>query len=233
MGRHVGRSLGRTHEGGPGKVKVGQWEMVMTIQECLQILRDVKDVAFATVDRHGHPQVRIIDVMIVENETLYFCTSRGKEFHREVMESGRAAVTGMNREYQMVRLNGSVKKPPEQKAWIDRIFTENPSMNEVYPGDSRYILDAFLIEDGELEFFDLGKSPIYRESFALGSGTVTPKGFAITEACIGCGECESRCPQKCIDAGSPYTIRQENCLHCGLCFEVCPAGAIESRSVND
>lgn len=37
----------------------------MNAQGCLQILRDVKDVAFATVDSIGLPQIRIIDVMIV------------------------------------------------------------------------------------------------------------------------------------------------------------------------
>ena len=39
----------------------------MTAQDCLMILRSVKDAAFATVDAKGRPQVRIIDVMLVEN----------------------------------------------------------------------------------------------------------------------------------------------------------------------
>ena len=37
----------------------------MELKDCLQILRDIKDVAFATVDDRGMPQVRIIDVMLV------------------------------------------------------------------------------------------------------------------------------------------------------------------------
>ena len=52
----------------------------MNVQRCLEILREVKDVAFATVDEKGLPQIRIIDVMLVENEKLYFCTARGKDF---------------------------------------------------------------------------------------------------------------------------------------------------------
>ena len=50
----------------------------MTAQDCLEILRSVKDAAFATVDGKGCPQIRIIDVMLVEEEKLYFCTARGK-----------------------------------------------------------------------------------------------------------------------------------------------------------
>ena len=54
---------------------------------------------------------------------------------------------------------------------------------------------------GGIEFFDLGKSPICRESLALGKAPVTEKGFFITEACIGCGTCASLCPQQCIEDG--------------------------------
>lgn len=202
----------------------------MTAEKCLEILREVKDAAFATVDENGSPQVRMIDVMLVENETLYFCTSRGKDFYRQLMDKGKTAVVGMNREYQAVRLNGMVEKLEDPKYWIDRIFEANPSMNDVYPGDSRYILDPFCIRKGEIEFFDLGTTPIQRESFSLGGQKTKKKGFYITEACIGCGKCKRKCPQKCIEEGKPYRIRQENCLHCGLCYENCPVQAIASRA---
>lgn len=61
----------------------------MTAQDCLEILRTVKDAAFATVDSAGQPQVRIIDVMLTEREKLYFCTARGKDFYRELTREGR------------------------------------------------------------------------------------------------------------------------------------------------
>ena len=59
------------------------------------------------------------------------------------MRDGNVAVTGMNREYQMIRLSGKARRLDDQKLWIDRIFAENPSMNSVYPGDSRYVLEPF------------------------------------------------------------------------------------------
>lgn len=100
-------------------------------------------------------------------------------------------------------------------------------MNQVYPGESRYILEPFCIESGQIEFFDLGKGPVYRETFPLGKEEKERKGFCITEDCIGCGACAKVCPQKCILEGSPYQIDPHHCLHCGLCQESCPAGAVE------
>ena len=198
----------------------------MNAMKCLEILREIKDVAFATVDGDGKPQIRIIDVMIVEKEKLYFCTARGKAFYQQLILNGQVAVTAMNPEFQMVRLSGSAKKLSEQKKWIDRIFEENPSMNQVYPGDSRYILEAFCIADGDVEFFDLGKEPIYREYFEIGNRKAKAEGFEITQSCIQCGACKEICPQNCIEN---FQIRQEHCLHCGLCYETCPAGAIRKR----
>ena len=207
---------------------------MMEAQDCLQILRDIKDVAFATVDEKGMPRIRIIDVTLVEEEKLYFCTARGKDFYRQLTEKPYTEITGMNREYQMVRLSGKVKKLEDQKEWIDRIFEENPSMKDVYPGESRYILEPFCIEDGQIEFFDLGKTPIYRESLGIGTMKAVQKGFEISDACIGCGKCQSVCPQKCIrpgagEVGVPFEISQEHCLHCGLCCENCPVQAIVRR----
>lgn len=198
----------------------------MNVQRCLDILREIKDVAFATVDENGFPQIRIIDVMIVENEKLYFCTARGKDFYHQIITNDQVAITGMNKEFQMVRLNGKAEKLEENKKWMDRIFEENPSMNAVYPDESRYVLEAFCIEKGDVEFFDLGKEPIVRESFTLGNTMAKEAGFLITDSCIHCGKCERICPQKCI---IDCKINQKHCLHCGLCAEECPVNAIIKR----
>lgn len=52
----------------------------MNAQDCLQILRDVKDAAFATVDEKGLPHIRIIDVMLVENKKFIFARHGEKIF---------------------------------------------------------------------------------------------------------------------------------------------------------
>lgn len=201
----------------------------MKAQDCLDILREIKDVAFATVDESGFPQNRIIDVMLTDDEKLYFCTSRGKDFHRQLTRDPRVAVTSVDKSWRMVRLMGRAVRLEDQKHWIDRIFEENPSMNGVYPGQSRYILDAFCISAGELEYFDLSSEPITRRALSFGGAEERQSGFVITDSCISCGTCAGGCPQQCIKEGAPYEIDQPHCLHCGLCAENCPAGAVERR----
>lgn len=198
----------------------------MNTKKCLKLLREIKDVAFATVDKKGNPQVRIIDVMIVENEALYFVTARGKDFHKQLLDSGKVAITGLTKNYESIRLMGEAYKVEEQRQWLDRIFEENPAMKEVYPNDSRYILDVFVIDEGEIEYFNLNENPIYRETFSLNKSPVLEKGFYITNQCIGCDKCRKNCPQQCIYEGEPYIINKSNCLHCGLCYEKCPVEAI-------
>ena len=68
----------------------------MNAEKCLQILREIKDVAFATVDESGKPQIRIIDIMLVDSEKLYFCTARGKSFYHQLMKGSNVAITGIN-----------------------------------------------------------------------------------------------------------------------------------------
>ena len=101
----------------------------MKAKKCPQILGEIKDVAFAAVDKNGMPQIHIINVMPVEDEKIYFCTSRSKDFYEQLMRDENVAITGINKDYQMIRLNGKAQKLVDQKLWIDHIFKENPSMN--------------------------------------------------------------------------------------------------------
>ena len=61
--------------------------MTVDADFCLRFLREVRDVAFATVDEDGLPAVRVIDVMMVEGGRLYFVAARGKAFYEQVMRT--------------------------------------------------------------------------------------------------------------------------------------------------
>ena len=139
----------------------------MKKQDLLQELRNIRSVAMASVDAQGNPKNRIIDVMLADENAIYFCTARGKAFYQELMMKPVIAITGMNASWQMIRLQGEVEHLTKQVMWIDKIFMENPQMKQVYPKDSRYILEAFKVAKGVLEWFDLGKEPINRECLRM------------------------------------------------------------------
>ncbi|MBC8571087.1 4Fe-4S binding protein [Zongyangia hominis] len=200
----------------------------MDKKTCLEKLRLVGVLAFATVDAGGNPQIRNISALHYEPEAVYFFTARGKNFCQELCRDGRVQVLGYTKYNEMIRLSGTavLVEEGEQKKWIDTIFTEQPYLANVYPGDTRDIGIIFCIRDAQIEYFNLGAHPIFRECYTLGKGKITPKGFVITEQCVGCGACVKVCPQNCIREGAPYKIVQEHCLHCGACAECCPAKAV-------
>ena len=207
----------------------------MDARTCLQKLQYVGVLAFATVDGHGAPQVRSISAIHYEPEAMYFFTAKGKDFCRQLLSDGRVQVLGYTKYKEMIRLSARAKpvRAPEQRKWMDTIFAEQPYLSNVYPGDTRELAGiVFEIADAEIEYFHLGVHPIFREWYTIGDGTVREKGYQITDACIGCGNCAGHCPQRCIEAGTPYRIRQEHCLHCGSCYAVCPVQAVERRGAS-
>ena len=202
----------------------------MDAKTCLQKLQYVGVLAFATVDEHGAPQIRNISAIHYEPDAMYFFTAKGKDFCRQLLSDGRVQILGYTKCKEMIRLSATVKPAAEQEKWIDMIFDEQPYLANVYPGDTRKLAGiVFEIADGEIEYFHLGVNPIFRESYTIGSGRLTETGYQITDACIGCGNCRSNCPQRCIEPGTPYQIQQEHCLHCGNCYAVCPVQAVAKR----
>jgi uncharacterized pyridoxamine 5'-phosphate oxidase family protein len=192
--------------------------------ELLQLLREIKSVSFATVNE-GKPAVRIIDVMMVEKNKLYFCTARGKQFYKQLLKMPYVSITGINSDYVTARVEGPVEKLDQ--TYIDKIFEANPMMNDLYPGDKRYILEAFCLSPCHGEIFDLSAVPAKREKFTFGEFREKSKEYVISDRCISCGVCETECPANAISSNNTkYHIDSHICLECGRCFEACPVEAI-------
>lgn len=211
----------------------------MDLITCLKKMELVGVLAFATVDSEGAPQIRNISAIHYETDAIYFLTARGKNFCRELQEDGRVQILCYTKYKEMIRMSGRAYEvsDDEQIKWRDMIFEEQPYLANVYPQDTREICTIFCIDKADIEYFNLGANPIFREIYHMGNDIISKsnavksqkpqKGYYITDACIGCGNCLSRCPQRCIDEGKLFSIRQNNCLHCGACFENCPVQAIK------
>ena len=66
----------------------------MDAQTCLKKLSYVGVLPFATVDAGGSPQVRCISAIHYEPDAIYFFTARGKDFCKELLDTGKVQVLG-------------------------------------------------------------------------------------------------------------------------------------------
>lgn len=171
--------------------------------------------------------------MDYDESGLYFLTAKGKNFYDRLKANENVAFTAMKGQDTLSCVAVSVQgKAKEIGAdMLPDLFRKNPYMEKIYPDvRSRSALTVFKIYEGTGEWFDLSKLPIERASFTFGGAQAKETGYFVTDKCIGCKLCYSKCPQKCIDISKkPVVIQQEHCLHCGNCFEICPARAIERR----
>ena len=202
----------------------------METKDYLKLLvEDIHSATVATIGPDGHPQTRIIDMMLWDERGVYFLTARGKAFYAQLMEQRFLALSASKGKLS-ISLRGEIENIGHEK--LDEIFEKNVYMQSIYPGDTRDALEVFRLCKAEGEFFDISDpAHICRDSFSIGLAPRAAAGYYVGEDCIGCKLCYSVCPQKCIDISQkPVIIDQHHCLHCGRCVEVCPRQTIEKRN---
>ena len=199
--------------------------MDQTTRKALKLLLEVKSVAFATVN-NGEPDVRIANVMLVEEDGLYFTTARGKPFYQQLKQNQKIALCGMDKNYITARVLGDIRLC-KGRSMMNKILEYNQGLSNLYPGEKSNILEAFHLYRGKGEIFDLSLQPPKRERFAFGGEAVNLPGYRITNKCIACGACLGCCPVEVIKEGDLYSIDGSLCLECGLCAEICQENAIE------
>lgn len=192
------------------------------------LVEDFHSTTIATIGADGHPQTRVIDMMLWDEAGAYFLTAKGKAFYEQLMEQKYVAVSAVKGKCS-ISLRGTVRNIGNEK--LNEIFEKNTYMQAIYPGETRSALEVFHLYKAQGEFFDISDpAHVTRGSIAIGEEKQEFSGYLITDACIGCGVCEGVCPQKCIHVTNGVAeIEQNHCLHCGRCMEVCPVGAIERR----
>ena len=156
-------------------------------QTCLKKLGYVGVLSFATVDAQGNPQVRNISAIHYEPDAIYFFTARGKNFCRELLDTGKVQILGYTMYKEMIRLSGTVSPvlEDEQRKWRDLIFDEQPYLSNVYPGETRSIGIVFCIRNMTIEYFNLGVNPIFRETYTIGNGNIV----SIAETALNIARC--------------------------------------------
>ena len=174
----------------------------MNVSEILTFLeREIHSVVMATVDDNGLPVTCAIDIMDSDEKGVYFLTAKGKGFYDRIKKNGYVALTGMKGSNTLSCAAVSVRGKVQElgTAALQRLFTKNPYMNEIYPTkESQQVLTVFRLYEGSGEWFDLSKTPIERVRFTIGIQEEELQGYEITSNCTGCKACNAVCPQEAI-----------------------------------
>ena len=170
----------------------------MTKNDYLKYLVEtIHSATVATIGADGHPQTRVIDMMLWDEQGVYFLTARGKVFYEQLMEQGYVALSA-TRDNVSISLRGKIQNIGGEK--LDEIFEKNPYMQEIYPGDTRAALEVFRLYEAAGEYFDIRiPAHVTRDHFSIGNTARPAPGFYVGDGCIGCKLCYSVCLQKCID----------------------------------
>lgn len=195
----------------------------MEKKEYLRMLKeDMHSVVIATKDEEDRPVTRVIDMMLYDEDSVYFLIKRGTQFYTQIMEQNYVSITGI-KDGRSISIHGYTLNIGQTK--IDEIFEENA----VYPDHAKEALEVFRLYKGEGQYSDFSdREHVISETFILGDKEDTDvSGYYVNEQCILCGTCYAVCPEQCIDtAKNPVVIDQSRCVHCGTCFENCPVHAI-------
>lgn len=192
------------------------------------LVEELHSATVATIGEDGHPVTRTIDMMLWDDEGVYFLTAKGKAFYSQLMEQKFIALSA-TKDKKSVSLRGKIENIGSEK--LDEIFEKNTYMQGIYPDNTRTALEVFRLYEATGEYFDISDpGHVSRESITIGEPEETKTGYFVGNACIGCKLCYSVCPQKCIDiTKKPVVIDQSRCLHCGRCAEICPKQTIKKR----
>ena len=87
-------------------------------QDCLDELRRLIDTTMSTIGLDGAPQSRIIDVMLAGEGAIYFCSSRGKHFHDELMAKGSVSIAGLDEGYAWCACRASRASCPTMSSMV-------------------------------------------------------------------------------------------------------------------
>ena len=157
----------------------------MTKNDYLRLLvEETHSAAVATIDKDGHPQLRIIDMMLWDEQGVYFLTARGKAFYEQLLEQGYIALTAV-RDKRSVSMRGKIRSVGTER--LAEIFAKNPYMQSIYPGDTRSALEVFCLYEADGEYFDISDpAHIVRDSFTIGREAQEAPGYYVGEGCIGC-----------------------------------------------
>jgi len=192
--------------------------------KAFDLVHEVRWISTATVNE-GQPENRIIDYSLLSDGNIYFMTSKGKPFYKQLTARPEIVLNALIDGLSALKLRAIVEEIPASETAIwDEFFEFNPGTKKMYRKNFD-IVAVFKLVKGEGEMFHLyAEEKIRRLRFAFGGMEKLPMNHTITDACTGCGSCMENCVEEAIYKGEDGKchIRYMDCNDCGICYTKCP-----------
>lgn len=115
-------------------------------------------------------------------------------------------------------LSNPVSAPEETKKYLCSILPELQKMTDTIQSGGT------LTDNGNVGMPGLMSGVV---NAAANRFLMTSKNFTVSDACIGCGACEKRCPMVNITMKDGRPIFDKKCTWCFSCIQYCPKAAID------
>jgi uncharacterized pyridoxamine 5'-phosphate oxidase family protein len=127
-----------------------------------ELVEKMHTVVLATVDEENHPQTRAIEIMLNQDDKLYFLTATTKPLYEELIINPFVSFTGIKGEDVMsskaISVSGIVRGVGQNL--LKEILIKNPYMEDLYPTpEKKETLRVFEMAHGRGQFFDLSVVP--------------------------------------------------------------------------
>ncbi len=180
-------------------------------------------VSIATI-KNGRPESRIISLQRMSDHSVYFMTSRGKPFYRQLTQHPYIAASSLlDDTHHCIRISAQVEECTDPAVYQE-YAQKNPGTMTMYRNNTDIIV-LFKLLKGNGEILHLYRDDMVRRlRFAFGGTEPEPLTYSITDACTGCGLCYENCAEHSIyrSQDGKYHIRSMDCDDCGICYTKCP-----------
>jgi uncharacterized pyridoxamine 5'-phosphate oxidase family protein len=123
-----------------------------------ELVENMHTVVLATVDDENHPQTRVIEIMLYQDDKLYFLTATTKPLYDELIKNPYISFTGIKGDNVMsskaISVSGIVRGVGQRL--LEEILMKNPYIEALYPTpEKKETLRVFEMAQGRGEYFDL------------------------------------------------------------------------------
>ncbi len=86
------------------------------------LVNDIHSTVIATIDNENKPVTRVIDMMLYDDQGVYFLTAKGKEFYKQLMAQKYIALSATKNKIS-ISLRGYIENIGYEK--LDEMFDKN------------------------------------------------------------------------------------------------------------